>query len=183
MEKFDIEKHAIDNYIDNDNAYIKVLLDNNDDIYNLKDPRKKTISSDISSYITNKSREIPFKYKIIIEFFTSNISDAEKENIRKIVKEYYGFMTEEKRRIIKSNRLKSLALIFFGALMLSIALLTSNLIGPLFNEIIYVIGWVLIWEGTETCLLSNSSEKIKCKNYKQLYDAEIIFSDKLEIKD
>ena len=67
--------------------------------------------------------------------------------------------------------------------MVVYSFLGKNIFGNVYQEVVCVIGWVLLWEGIDILALFNSSERIERKNFKQLYYSEIIFSDKLELKD
>ena len=166
-----------------DKAIIKVLIDKNEGFYNRFDPKKTSIDDNILDYITNEAYNIPFKYKIVIEFYSDDLSEEEKNKINKIIRNYYIMKISNKDSIIKINLIKALFFMLFGVLMVIYSFLGGNFLGGIYQEVISVISWVLLWEGIDILALSNSSEKIEKKNFKQLYYSEIIFSDKLELKD
>lgn len=166
-----------------DKAVIKVLVDKKNDFYNKFDPRKFSIDSNIVDYITNEAYNIPFRYKIIIEFCSEQLSEEEKNKIKKMIKDYYAMQIYNEDYIIRTNIIKSLFFILFGVLMVVYSFLGKNIFGNVYQEVVCVIGWVLLWEGIDILALFNSSERIERKNFKQLYYSEIIFSDKLELKD
>lgn len=180
--KFDYNGYISDNYIRKDKAVIKVLMDNNENFYNKFDPRMHTINSAIMDYITNEAENIPFRYNVAIEFYADQLSENEKNKIKKMIKDYYGLKIINKSSVVNISFVKSLFLILLGALFIAFSSL-SNSFYYIYVEVIYVIGWVLLWEGTEIFLISNNEDKVKMKNYKQLYNAEILFSDKFELKD
>lgn len=182
-EKFNHDKHIIDNYISNDKAVIKVLINDNLNFYNEFDPRKISINKNVAEYITEEASNIPFKYNIVVEFSSSYLSENEKAKISKMLKNYYALKICNKDSIIRVNIVKSLCLILLGALMVTYSLIGKKLFGLIYEEVVYVIGWVLLWEGIDILLLSNNEHKVEKKNYQQLYDAQVIFSDKLELKD
>ncbi len=166
-----------------DKAVIKVLIDKKKDFYNKFDPQKISIDYVIVDYITNEAYNIPFKYKIIIEFCCDELSEEEKNKIRKMIRDYYAMQISNEDSIIKANTIKSLFFMLIGILMVIYSFVGKNIFGNVYQEVVCVIGWVLLWEGIDILALFNSSERIERKNLKQLYYSEIIFSDKLELKD
>jgi len=180
---FDYNKFILDNYIRKDKAIIKVLMNDKEKFYNQYDPRRHTINNSIMEYITEEAYNIPFKYDITIEFYCDDLTEEEKDLVRKMVRDYYGVKIINKRSVIKISTIKSLCLILLGALMIAYSALNNTFFNYIYLEIVYVIGWVLIWEGTEILLLSNNEDKVEKKNYKQLYNADILFSDTFELKD
>lgn len=181
--KFNFNKHINDNYISNDKAVIKVLIEDNSYFFDDFDPRKVKINKRVVEYITEEASNIPFKYNIAIEFFSDELSNKEKDKIIKMVKDYYGLKVCNRDSIIRTNIIKSLCLVLLGALMVAYSFFGGNVWGFIYEEVVYVIGWVLLWEGIDIFLLSNSEDKYKRRSYMQLYDANIIFSDKFELKD
>lgn len=178
--KFNYNQHIIDHYVseDRNRVFIKVLVDNLDHFYHCFDPRKISINPDIVEYITSEVDHIPFRYKVTIEFFSDELADEEKDKITTMIKNYYGMKICNVSSIIRTNIVKSICLILLGALMITYAAIGKSFFGFIYEEIVYVIGWVLLWEGIDIFLLSNSEHKVKRRTYKQLYDANIIFSDK-----
>lgn len=183
MKDFDHNKHLKENFLDNNRAVIKVLVNDNDGFFDSLDPMKSTINKDIADYIIDKAYNIPFKYKVVIEFYSDKLNDGEKDRIRKLVKETLALKILNMESIIRVNVIKSLCLMLLGALMVLYSFVGKDFFGYIYEEVVYVIGWVLLWEGVDILLLSNNENKVKKKNYKQLYDAEILFSDKLDSKD
>lgn len=181
--KFDYNKYIADNYIRKDTAVIKVLMNNKEDFYNLYDPRKHTINNSIMEYITEEAENIPFKYNVAIEFYTDELTDEEKVLIKKMIKNYYGLKVTNKNSVIKVSLVKAICLILLGALIVAYSALSNTFFNYIYVEVVYVVGWVLLWEGIEIFLLSNNEDKVQKKNYKQLYNAEVLFSDKFELKD
>lgn len=178
--KFNYDKYIKDNYILRNKAVIKVLIDNKDEFYNPRDPRRLTINKELIKYITDEAENIPNKYKINIEFYSDDLSDEEKKKIIDMIKSYYGLKVYSCKSSIKQGVLKALLFSIFGAFFIACSHLNNNLLNFVYDEVIYVIGWVLLWEATDTLLFSNSKDKVRKKNYKQLYNADILFSDKYE---
>lgn len=173
-------KKIIDKYLIENGATIKVLVDNRKDYFNKFDPLENSINTEVVNYITEEANNIPFKYKLLIDFYSDELNEKEKEKIRRLIKEYYGMQIINNESIIRTNSVKALSLLLLGAIIIAYTIIGKELFGAIFMEVVYVMGWVLLWEGTEILLLSNSAEKVKNKNYKQIYNSEIVFSDKLE---
>lgn len=181
--KFNYDKYIKDNYILRNRAVIKVLVNSNEEFYNDHDPRKRTINKSLMDYVSEEAENIPFKYNIDIEFYCDELTDLEKKNITNMIKEYYGLKVYSCKSSIRHGIIKTLMLFIFGAFFLACAMLNQNILNIIYDEVVYVIGWVLLWEATETFLFSNSKDKARKKNYKQLYNAKVLFSDKFELKD
>lgn len=180
--KIQYNKHILDDYIVDGNAIIKVLVEDESSIYNKLDPKKSLLDKSILDYISEESYKIPFKYNITIEFISSNFSDEEKEKITKIMKNYYASKISSFDAVIRTNLIKFFCLILFGTFMIICSFIGDVFFGPIYEEVINVVGWVLLWEGVDIVLFSNNEYKVEKKNYKQLYDAKVVFSDKLELK-
>ncbi len=178
-----VKSNIIDKYIVDRNGIIKVYVDKKDDFYNQYDPLNKSINFDIANYIIEEANNIPFRYKLKIEFFSDDLTESEKDSIRKILKEYYAFEIKKEENILKASAIKGICLLLMGILII-----TSEILGiwsniaydKIFLEVMDILAWVLLWESIDILLLSNNKEKIKKKNLIQIYKSEILFSDKLE---
>ena len=180
--KFNYDKYIKNNYVLRNKAVIKVLINDKEEFFNIRDPRQLTINKDLIEYITEEAENIPNKYKINIEFYSDDLSDEEKKKIIEMIKSYYGLKIYSCKSSIKQGVLKAIMFSIFGAFFIACSHLNSSLFNFVYNEVIYVIGWVLLWEATDTFLFSNSKDKVRKKNYKQLYNADVLFSDKCEWK-
>ena len=154
--KIDYNQYLLDDYIVGDTAVIKVLIDDKDSLYNKLDPRKMLLDKSILNYITEEAYKIPYKYNISIELCTSSLADSEKSRVAKIIKNYYAAKVSNCDSVIKINVIKSLCFILLGTLMIIYSFLGYKFFGPVYEEIIMIVGWVLTWEGVDLLLLSNN---------------------------
>ena len=179
---FDYEKNLTDEYKNEEKYVIRVYLKDINEIYDEYDDKKMKLNHKIGNYIYQEVKNIPFKYDVTIELSTDEISKEEREKIKNIIKKYYAFKAKDLNEVLKINKLKAFILLILGASIISLSYFGQKLIGTIYGEFTMVIGWVLSWEGLDILMLSNSEKRVKIKNYKQLYNADIVFSDKLEIK-
>jgi len=143
---------------------IEIDLVSKDDVFEKYD--KKCISKDLINYIVSKAFEIKYNDKIKV-VINNNLGESYSSLIKNsLVDEYNKSLLEHN----KSNRIQ---VIYFFVGM--IALFVSTLIkGTIFQEIVLIGGWVLIWEMMELVLFSDAKGKKKRIVLKKIINSEII---------
>ncbi len=176
-KKFDAEKYIARNYVENEDAIISIYIKNKEDYYNEYDADDLTLSDDILSFVHNRVENISTKYNIVLEFDTPHITDEEKNKLLTIIKSHYGLSYSLKQKMLKGNKIKSLIFFLIG----TIFLILSNSIkdfAKLFVDILYIAGWVSLWETLSILLFDNIKSKTNRINIDRLYNAKIIFKER-----
>lgn len=142
---------------------IEIDLIKKDDVF--EKYNKNIISKDLINYIVDEAFYVKNeKLKLVINNYTS---DSFKEKIENaLIDEYNNSITNN----VRSNKIQATYL-FVGML----AIFLSTLIeGTIFEEIILIGGWVLIWSMMELMLFSDTKSKRKRVILKNLLKNEII---------
>lgn len=174
--KFREKDYVERNYIrDDGKAVIPIKLESIDNLYMKHDYKKLVLSDDVADYIEEIASIIPFKYDIVLEFHCHQISDDEQERIKKIVKNNFGMEIDD---IDYENRMSgyiSIILFIVGIAILIIAYALEGKILELIDELLFIAGWVVLWDMMESIIFTNNERKIKRLNKLQLYDSKVEF--------
>ena len=76
------------------------------------------------------------------------------------------------------NNYIAVAMTVLGILLLILAYIVDGTVFSVVQEILLIIGWVLLWDMLESILIDNNKRKIKRLNKLQLYDAKFEFIKK-----
>lgn len=172
-----IEKDYVErNYIREDGkAVIPIDLNSVDDLYMKHDYKKLVLSDDVADYIEEIASIIPFKYDIVLQFHCHKISEEEQERIQKIIKNNFGMEIDD---IDYENRMTgyiSILLFIIGVVILIVACALEGKILKLIDELLFIAGWVILWDMMESVIFTNNERNVKRLNKLQLYDSKVEF--------
>lgn len=173
--KYNEENYVNKNYMKDGKAVIPVLLSEYSELFMKHDYKQYELSDDVCKYIEEIAYMIPMSTDIVIELHCPDVSDSQKENMVKAIRNNYGMEIDDIDYEINKVNAKSFLYGIIGIVILIINLLTEKLIGPVLSNFICVIWWVAIWEMAELQTMDKPNLKWKRLNYQQLYDSEITF--------
>lgn len=173
--KYNEENYINKNYMKDGKAVIPVLLSEYSELFMKHDYKQYELSDDVCKYIEEIAYMIPMSTDIVIELHCPDVSDSQKENMVKAIRNNYGMEIDDIDYEINKVNTKSFLYGIIGIVILIINLLTEKLIGPVLSNFICVIWWVAIWEMAELQTMDKPNLKWKRLNYQQLYDSEITF--------
>lgn len=173
--KFSEDRYVEKYYMKDGRGVIPVKLTKISDLYMPHDYKQMELSDDVCNYIEEIAYMIPVNVDIIIEIHCPEIDDETKERIRKSIHNNYGLEIDDVEYEMELGNRRSLILLIFGVILLTINILTDNYIGEVLSNFISVVWWVAIWDLIEIQLLDKTEDKFKRLNYLQLYDAAVVF--------
>ena len=174
--KFREVDYVENHYIKDGKAVIPIFLKSIDDLYMKHDYNKLALSDDVCDYIEEIAYIIPLKYDIILEIHCPEISEKEQIRIKKVIKNNYGMEIDDRDYDIRVANKKSISLFFIGLIILIISFALENILPNAIAEILYIAGWVALWEMCECLMLNNSEKRTERINKLQLYDSHVIFN-------
>lgn len=173
--EFSLEKYTEEKYL-KENSYVIYL-----DIKTLSDfiePYSKlepVLKKEIGEYIERISYDFKTYIPVTIEikdYFTVE----EKEQIKKLIRDYFGLKAGDIVYRMNTNMLKSISLLLVGILFLILYTIFSyQAIDFILKEILSITGSFAIWEFVNSLLMERSSMHLEKLNLGQLLTAEIIF--------
>ncbi len=149
---------------------IEIDLFNKDDLY--EKYNKKNVSRDLIDYIVKTAMFFGKKDKIKIVF-----NDSLNENVdyielfKKTIQDEYNYSLRKHRY----NNIMQIIYLLLGILILFISNFLDNSI--IFQELLIIGGWVLIWEMIELEIFTDLEEQKKRRILKRLLNSEIIERD------
>lgn len=149
---------------------IEIDLFNKDDLY--EKYNKKNVSRDLIDYIVKTAMFFGKKDKIKIVF-----NDSLNENVdyielfKKTIQDEYNYSLRKHRY----NNIMQIIYLILGILILFISNFLDNSI--IFQELLIIGGWVLIWEMIELEIFTDLEEQKKRRILKRLLNSEIIERD------
>jgi len=173
--KFSEEDYIEKHYIRDDKAIIPIEIKSLDELYMKHDYKKLALSNSICEYIEEIAYIIPLEYSIVLEIHCPNITQEEQERVRKIIKNNYGMEIDDRDYDVKVANRKSFFLFILGTILLLISIAIEGKFSAFLEEVIYIAGWVALWEMFESLVLENNEKRIERLNNLQLYDSEIRF--------
>lgn len=177
--KFREKDYVEKNYIRSDGkAEIPIYLKKIDDIYMKHDRRRLVLSDAMIDYIEEVASIIPFKYDIVLQFHCEEkMTEDDKDRVRRIVKNNFGMEIDDIDYENRMNNYVAAGLTILGIILIVIAYLVEETMFSVIQEILLIVGWVLLWDMLEAILFDNNKRKIKRLNKLQLYDAKFEFVD------
>lgn len=177
--KFREKDYVEKNYIRSDGkAEIPIYLKKIDDIYMKHDRRRLVLSDAMIDYIEEVASIIPFKYDIVLQFYCEEkMTEDDKDRVRRIVKNNFGMEIDDIDYENRMNNYMAAGLTILGIILIVIAYLVEETMFSVIQEILLIVGWVLLWDMLEAILFDNNKRKIKRLNKLQLYDAKFEFVD------
>ena len=174
--KFREKDYVEKNYIrDDGKAVIPIQLDKIDSLYMKHDFKKLVLADEVCNYIEEVASIIPFRYDIVLEIHSEELGIEEQGRIRKIFKNNYGMEIDDLDYENRISKYISLALFIIGILIFILAYALENVIPNIIKEILFIAGWVVLWDMLESVLFTDNKRKIERLNKLQLYDAKVEF--------
>lgn len=170
--KFDTETYIKNKYIENGEAKIYIEVSKYEDFIDDLSYKQIVLNDKISSYIEHCAYYIPLKHKINL-IIKDNFTDEEKENIRAMIKNHFGLIVGDKIQDIKTNKRKTLILMFLGIVFLSISYLFIKNI--YIYDLVSIIGTFSIWEAIDNSFIEKRNIKTSKLNYSQLSLMNVTF--------
>ncbi len=152
---------------------IEVNLDNIEEIYHPWN--KNTLNPTLVTYLYDECLGKNKKSKIDIHIYTNDLlTTLQKEEIRKII--HVHFKEEQKEIKLKKqvSHLFHFVMLGMGLFFLFLSFLFKI---QLVEEVLLILGWILIWEVVENLLFEKSKENLRLKRYKELGSARIYFKE------
>ena len=171
-EKDYVEK----NYIREDGkAVIPIYLNDVNSLYMKHDYKKLVLSDEMCDYIEEVASIIPFKYEIVLEFHSNEITEEEQNRIRKIIKNNYGMEIDDIDYQRRMSGYVSFGLFILGMIILILAYALENSVIEFIREFLLIIGWVVLWDLVEDIIFTDNKRKLERLNKLQLYDSKVEF--------
>ena len=174
--KFREADYVENHYIKDGKAVIPIYLKTIDDLYMKHDYNKLALSDEVCAYIEEIAYIIPLKYDIVLEIHCPEISEKEQIRIKKVIKNNYGMEIDDRDYDIRVANKKSFTLFFLGFFILIISFALENIIADVILEMLYIAGWVALWEMCECLMLNIAEKRTERINKLQLYDSEVRFN-------
>ena len=152
---------------------INIVLDKKNDFYShFNDTR---ISRELSNYIIEECYGEPINNKIVINIYHSfPLKNVEKEKMQEMLKQNYRVKIQDEQYYLTLDHSKEILLFGLGIILLILYYTFLKNI-TVISEIILIIGWLAIWEGTYNFLFVGYNKKNKITRLKRLMKAEIKF--------
>lgn len=155
-----------------DNLIINIKINSVEDITNNFNDNK--LSDELGKYIYDECLGTPLNKIPILNFNFKNLpKKEEQEKIVDMIRSYYGLEIKEEMMHIEYNNIRMSFLIVLGVIFI----LISNLLSSVFwlEEVLLIIGWVLIWEVVYDLVFEETKKRIKIKRFKKLTRCKINF--------
>lgn len=155
---------------------IKVIIDDKDEIFNTFDNDK--LSSDLGDYIYEEYHDIKESDSVTIEFYTKiNLSEKEKEDIIRMIRNYFKLQINKTNEFNKYDNIKKLVSFLVGVLIIFVSDLLLYKAHHFFAEILSIVGSVAIWgvfDDVINVILSKRRNKFKLN---KLIKSKVVFHD------
>ncbi len=144
--------------------------------------KRRDLDPDLAHFLNLCSDEIPFRYKIAIEFTVNEDQNPKMERLlRTSLKNYFANKMEAEKRLLRRINRRILRFVVFGALALLIAaaiepLVPPNPLGRLLNEGFFIGGWVFFWEAMSAGTFQRPERRKLMRSLKRFYDSSVRFT-------
>ena len=177
--RFNYNKFVKDFYLENNNAYISVKVNNIHDIiskYSIE--YYEWLNEEFASYIEENAYYIPIEYDIILEITGHKFTEYEKEIIVETIKTYFGLKVGDTELDLNLFKRKMLYLLF-GCIvsMLLLVLLSSIIENFTFLEPAFVIFWFFAEEFIADIFIERTELLNKKTDRGQLSNMQIYFNE------
>ena len=170
---------------DTERLLIEVALDRYEDIFNEWDPapfKRRDIDPNLRTFFEECSGEISLRHPIAIAFYLPK-GEVDQEKQEKCVQGLRNFFTFNKQLTVKELRRsyqRALRYFLIGVLFLAIAVLferelEKTMLFELFDQGLFVGGWVFGWEALTIVAFQNQELKDRIKEWERFLDAPIVF--------
>ena len=136
------------------------------------------LSDELSIYILEQFRGVPFKTDVILNICPNyKMTDAEKRKLVNEIRENYGLDIKENLLRLKLSRIKELLILFIGLILIAIAHLIVSETYYLLQQFLSIFGWVLVYECCSNFSFHNTKLIYQNKRYVKLITSKIIFTE------
>lgn len=143
---------------------------------------KRDIHPELETFLSSCSDDIPLKYKLSLHFYLpESIKDERAERIiRKSMENYYDYLIFEYQKEKREEKEEAIKYLVISLVFLSFGYLGKinffkNIILNTVNEILFIGGWVLMWEFFSKIFLTHDKLRKEYKKSKRILEADIVF--------
>ena len=153
---------------------IKVMINDEKDLYNRFDPDEMTLSSDVVSYIYNRYSEKEFGKKVLLRIEGAEVDEDHFKKIMRQVAETEYAKTEREKKI---NFAKQLRLFIIGLILIVAGIILKSCFTEIPLEIISIVGTFAIWESANIWLVKRPELNLRMRKIRYLSKGEIVFGN------
>lgn len=149
---------------------VKINIKNKEDYKNTYNENE--LSSELKQYILDHVKSKNTKQNIKLDIATDfKMDEKEALNLTYMIRRAFGLDVSEIMNISKKRTLKNILIFIMGIIFLVIYSFIPKAI--ILNEVILIIGWVLIWESLYNFLFKNIETKLMIIRRKQIIKSKI----------
>lgn len=176
--RFNYKKFVKDFYLENNNAFISVKVnDINDIISKYSIEYYEWLDNDFANFIQENAYYIPIEYDIILEITGHKFTESEKETIVKVIKTYFGLKVGDSELDLSINKRK-LIFLFIGCILSLIMLVfLSSITNLTILEPAFVIFWFFAEEFISDIFIDRTEILNKKTEAGQLSNMQVIFNE------
>lgn len=176
--RFNYKKFVKDFYLENNNAFISVKVnDINDIISKYSIEYYEWLDNDFANFIQENAYYIPIEYDIILEITGHKFTEFEKETIVKVIKTYFGLKVGDSELDLSINKRK-LIFLFIGCILSLIMLVfLSSITNLTILEPAFVIFWFFAEEFISDIFIDRTEILNKKTEAGQLSNMQVIFNE------
>lgn len=149
---------------------VRINIKNKEDYKNIYNDNE--LSSELKQYILDHIKSKNTKQNIKLDITTDfKMDDKDRLNLTYMIRRAFGLDVSEIMNIAKKRRIKNLLIFLIGIFFLIAYSFIPKTI--FINELILIIGWVLIWESIYNFLFKNIETKLMILRRKQIIKSKI----------
>lgn len=176
--KFNYNKFIKNFYLEKNNAYISVKVNDYNDIiskYSIKD--YEWLDDEVASFIQENAYYIPIEYNIIVEICGKEFTREEQEIITWTIHTYFGIKLADKDIDLKINLRKGLILILFSILSFFLLVVLSKYFTAIsITEPAFILLDFFLWETFDVLIFERNDIKREKLEAAQLQNVRVIFN-------
>lgn len=186
IRKFENEMQSMDKYFEKEyldednNAVIRINAYEGIEWFDmLSIGEQVTLNQEIYDFIDRKAYYIPIRYPIIIQFENVELNEKEQNQVKRLMKEHYTVILNDKRIDLKYNFITILSLFTLGLILLIIYFtINTAKVGDVLSEVLSIAASFALWEAVDYFLLERTDISKERLNAGQLAISEIRFLNK-----
>jgi len=139
---------------------------------------KAVISDELAEFITNSASEFKFNQSLELNIHCQEMNEAEKEEFKEAIKNYYTQNNIELNNELKSKSLRSLIFFIVGFIALGFMIVLGNILErEIWVDVLDVFSCIFIWTSVDTYFIERFDIKSAYKKNLQLIDMNINIID------
>ena len=154
---------------------IKIIVNDESELYSPFDPDKRILSDDLIAYLSDRYQEKEIGKKTVLVFEGVEIVA---KNLESALHEHIAAELQKIDKQKKINILKQLRLFVIGLVFVATGIILTNYISAVPTELLSIIGSFAVWEAANIWIVGNPSLKFRQKFLKKLLEADIIVKEK-----